>query len=103
MSKLHIETIYGKLFIEVDGSYTTDHKVPYLTFPDGDIDHFYVDAIDFFRELLDVQISSVELKESINKLIVKIILSVSVATLTQLPKNYIIYGEENSICIQIPI
>lgn len=49
------------------------------------------------------KISSVELKESINKLVVKIRPSMSIAILTQLPKNYIIYGEENSICIQIPI
>jgi len=100
---VNIVELYDRIFIEVDGSYTTEHKVPYLTFPDGDIDHFYVEAKDFFGELLNVQISSVTHKEDINKLVVRITPSVSVASLKQLPKNCIIYGEENSICIQIPI
>lgn len=52
---VNIVKLYDRTFIEVDGSYTTDHKVPYLTFPDGDIDHFFVEATDFFKELLNVQ------------------------------------------------
>lgn len=100
---VNIVELYDRIFIEVDGSYTTDHKVPYITFPDGDIDHFYVNTIDFFGELLNVKISSVTHKKDINKLVVRITSSVSVATLKQLPENYIIYAEEHLICIQIPL
>ena len=92
MTKLHIETIYGKLFIEVDGSYTTDHKVPYLTFPDGDIDHFYVEAKDFFNEMLGIKV-----KEVINNstsLAIYVQQELKLKELEKLPKDTIISSVE---------
>ena len=94
--ELHVETIYGKVFIEVDGSYTTEHKVPYLTFPDGDIDHFYVTAIDFFNEMLGIKIindSTVYVSHS-TSLMIYTKQELNLKTLVKLPKDAIISSVE---------
>jgi len=93
---VNIVEFYDRIFIEVDGSYTTDHKVPYLTFPDGDIDHFYVNATDFFNEMLGIKIidnSTVYVSHS-TSLMIYTKQEVNIKTLEKLPKDTIISSVE---------